>query len=253
MTAKIHVEAADGDAIRSWRERYRREMNCQIIHDSIHMRRGWTQEYLVRVADAPVGYGSVAIAGPWRDHPSLYEVYLDPRYRLRTFDVAEALLGTSQATRIEVQSNDPLGLVLVHTFATDVRSESILFEDGGGTRHAVAGAFFRQATAEEAPDASEDQRRWRAVIELDGTVAATGGVLFHYNPPYGDIYMDVVETHRRRGLGALMVQELKRLCREGGFIPAARCSLSNLPSRRTLQKAGLVPCGHILKGDVVRS
>ena len=60
--------------------------------------------------------------------------------------------------------------------------------------------------------------------------------------------MDVAEAFRRRGLGAFIVQELKRVCYEGGSVPAARCGADNVPSRRTLQKAGFVPCGHILNG-----
>jgi GNAT superfamily N-acetyltransferase len=253
MKPKIQVQAVEADEIRGWRESYRREMDCQIIHDSIHGRPGWTQEYLLAVAGEPAGYGSLAIGGPWRDHPTLYEVYVDPPHRPRTFDLLEALIEVSEASRIEIQSNDPLGSVLVHTYARDVRSESILFEDGSDTHHTVAEAVFRRATAEEAPDVSDEQRRWRAVIEVDGEVAAMGGVLFHYNPPYGDIYMEVLEGHRRRGLGSLMVQELKRRCREHGVVPAARCNPSNLASRRTLQSAGFVPCGHILKGDVIRT
>ena len=81
-------------------------------------------------------------------------------------------------------------------------------------------------------------------------VAATGDILFHYNRPYGDIYMSVAETFRRRGLGTYLVQELKRVCYEGGSVPAARCNPKNIASRKTLQKAGFVPCGHILNGAV---
>ena len=91
-------------------------------------------------------------------------------------------------------------------------------------------------------------RRWRGVVEIHGAVGATGGILFHYNRPYGDIYMDVAEPFRRRGLGSFLVQELKRVCYEGGHVPAARCNTGNIASQRTLQKAGFVPCGHILKG-----
>lgn len=47
-----------------WRDLYRQEMSCQIIHDSIHFRAGWTLEYLLRDGSTTVGYGSVAIAGP---------------------------------------------------------------------------------------------------------------------------------------------------------------------------------------------
>jgi RimJ/RimL family protein N-acetyltransferase len=62
--------------------------------------------------------------------------------------------------------------------------------------------------------------------------------------------MEVGEPFRQRGLGSFLVQELKRVCYEGGHVPAARCNTGNVASRRTLQKAGLVPCGHILTGAV---
>ena len=73
-------------------------------------------------------------------------------------------------------------------------------------------------------------------------------MLWHYNPPYGDIYMEVAEPFRRRGLGSYLVQEIKRACRERGGIPGARCNVNNAASRKTLQKAGFVPCGNILTG-----
>jgi RimJ/RimL family protein N-acetyltransferase len=97
-----------------------------------------------------------------------------------------------------------------------------------------------------------EDRRWRGVVEVDGQVAATGGVLFHYNPPYGDIHMETAEAFRRRGLGAFLVQELKRVCYERGRVPGARCNIDNVASVHTLQKAGFVPCGHILTGEVTR-
>jgi GNAT superfamily N-acetyltransferase len=85
-----------------------------------------------------------------------------------------------------------------------------------------------------------------------GVAVAAGGILFHYNPPYGDIYMAVHEAYRQRGFGSYLVQELKRICYEMGKTPAARCNVANVASRKTLQKAGLLPCGRILLGDVVK-
>ena len=58
------------------------------------------------------------------------------------------------------------------------------------------------------------------------------------------------EPFRRRGLGAYLVQELKRVAYELGSVPAARCSPKNVASRRTLQKAGFVPYAHILNGVI---
>jgi GNAT superfamily N-acetyltransferase len=65
-----------------------------------------------------------------------------------------------------------------------------------------------------------------------------------------DIYMDVAESHRRHGFGSYIVQELKRAAYELGAIPAARCNPTNIASRKTLQKAGLVPYANILTGTI---
>jgi GNAT superfamily N-acetyltransferase len=81
-------------------------------------------------------------------------------------------------------------------------------------------------------------------------VVAVGGILFHYNVPYGDIYMGVAEPFRRRGYGSYLVQELKRSCYEMGKVPAARCNASNAASRATLQKAGMLPCARVLTGVI---
>lgn len=246
----MHVEPVELASIRSLRDAYRREMDCQIIHDSIHARPGWTIEYGLHLDAALVGYGSVAVAGPWADTPTVYEFHLTPDARCRAFDLFQRFLEVSGVKAIEMQSNDPLGTALLHAFVDSTRSQSILFRDDRRTSHRPLGAVFRHPRAEEAADLEAAQRQWHGVIEQDGAVLATGGVLFHYNPPYADIYMDVNEQHRRQGLGTFIVEELKRLCYEGGFIPGTRCNPANLASRRTLQKAGFVPCGHILTGRV---
>jgi GNAT superfamily N-acetyltransferase len=243
----IDVQTVDLEAIRSLREQYRAEMGCQIIFDSIHGRPGWTREYLIRRDGVVAGYGSVAIAGPWAERHTVYEFYLVPEHRTHVFDLFGVLREATGAPGISIQSNDALGSVVLHAFARDVCADTMIFHDRVTTRHAAPpNAVFRTASAAESPDAAPDGLRWRGIVEVSGEVAATGGVLFHYNPPYGDIYMDVDERFRRRGLGTYIVQELKRRCYEAGHIPAARCNAVNLASRQTLQRAGFVPCGYIL-------
>jgi GNAT superfamily N-acetyltransferase len=247
---ELSAKAASVEDIRAWRDMYRLKMSCQIIHDSIHSRPGWTQEYFLFLGDIPVGYGSIAIAGPWEDKPTVYEFYVAPPYRSLVFDLFSELLVVSGAAAIETQSNDVLLTVMLHTFASNVISESILFHDKQTTKLAPAGAVFRIGTAAEFLDVSPDRLKWHGVVEVEGKVTATGGILFHYNRPYGDIFMEVAEPFRRRGLGSFLVQELKRICYEAGNVPAARCNPKNIASRKALQKAGFVPCGHILVGSV---
>src|SRR5205814_2532017 len=100
---------------------------CQIVHDSIHDRRGWTDEYMLFVAETQVGYGSVAVGGPWKGTPTVYQFYVVPDQRLRLFELFRALLGACGAVDIVVQSNDVLATTMLHTFGGPVTSESILF------------------------------------------------------------------------------------------------------------------------------
>ena len=251
---EFSAKAANVEDILPWRDKYRLEMGCQIIHDSLHSRKGWTEPYLLIAAGVTVGYGSIAVGGPWKGKPTVFEWYVVPQYRSHMFDLFRALLTASGAATIETQSNDTLLTVMLHTFAQSVTSESILFHDKLTTAHSPHGAIVRRATPDDAAQLLSHELDAEAnwVVEVERKVAAAGGVLFHYNRPYGDIYMKVAEPFRRRGLGSYLVQELKRVCYEQGNVPAARCNPTNIASRKTLQKAGFVPCGHILSGSVSR-
>lgn len=238
-----------------WRESYRREMNCQIVHDALHARPGWTRSHVLVVDGVAVGYGALAVGGPWAGQPAVFEFYIVPRIRNRLFDLFQALLEADPAPRIEAQSNDELLTTMLHTYARNVASERILFADHFTTSLSAQGADFTPVTAADVPILTKLEMDPAAdhVLRMNGEIVAAGGILHHYNPPYGDLFMTVAEPYRRRGLGAFLVQELKRVCREGNRIPAARCRTNNVASRRTLQKAGFVPCGHILTGDLVQS
>src|SRR6478736_8130984 len=111
------------------RARFRHEMNCQIVHDSIHRRPGWTLSYLLEFAGAAVGFGSVAIAGPWKDKPTVFEFYLLPEFRSKAFDFFEALVSTGGARFFEIQTNEALTLAMALTYGADITSEKIVFAD----------------------------------------------------------------------------------------------------------------------------
>jgi GNAT superfamily N-acetyltransferase len=249
---EISAKTVSVEQILPWRDLYREEMNCQIVHDSLHSRKGWTQSYLLFVNGATAGYGSVVVGGPWKGKPTVFEFYALPQYRSLIFDLFSAVLAGSAATMIETQTNDTLLTVMLHSFAQGVTSEKILFHDKVTTSYSRADVIFRPVAAGDEERLSSQQLDSGAgwVLEAGRDIVAAGGILFHYNRPYGDIYMEVVEPFRRRGLGSYLVQELKRVCYEQGSVPAARCNPTNVASRKTLQKAGFVPCGHILNGSV---
>ncbi len=250
----ISVRVCEPNEIASLRECYREEMHCQIVHDSIHARSGWTIEYLLEMNGTVAGYGSVAIAGPWTPSHAIYEFYVKGSHRQRMFDLFAALLANCDASMIETQTNSPFLPVMLHTFGHSVHAEAILFEDQFETRLEPDNFCFRSTEPEEAELLRslnlDDTAGW--IATFNGRIAGAGGVLYHYNRPYGDIYMKIAESFRGRGLGAYLVQELKKACRAGGSVPAARCNIGNLASRRTLQKAGFVPCGNLVVGDLLK-
>ena len=244
----------DPNVVLSLRTRYRQEMNCQIVKDSIHTRPGWSLTYALSLAGTVVGFGTVAIAGPWQDRPTILEFYVLPAHRDRAFDLFETFVETSRAPHIEIQSSDLLLAAMLHTYARDVSSESIVFQDGLTTALQASGAALEQMTSDKEILCAIAERagggNW--LLKVDGQEAGNGGILFHYNPPYGDVYMEIREPFRGRGLGAYLVQELKRLAYELGSIPAARCNVENRASRKTLQKAGFIPYAHVLTGSIIR-
>lgn len=250
MQTKAKLTSAE--EILPLRTRYRAEANCQIVHDLIHRRKGWTLSYLLEMSGVAVGFGSIAIGGPWKDKPTVFEFYLLPEHRSRAFDLFEVFFTTSGARHFEVQTSDVLLTVMLHTYAQKIASEKIVFCDQFTTHLPAEGGILRQVTAEKEIQLCQQQRQgggeWH--LEVEGTVAAKGGILFHYNQPYGDIYMEVLETFRKQGRGSYLVQELKRECYGLGAIPCARCDPINIASRKTLQLAGFVPFAHILNGII---
>ena len=249
---RIEVAAVPLGDIADMREEYRREMACQIVHDSWHSR-GFTTSYLLRLDGQVAGYGSVGGA-PRDPRDTLKEFYIFPRFRGSAPPIFRELIATSGARTVEAQTNDPLLLLMLLDCAMEVTSPTILFADGLTTQLSSRGAVFRRLTDAERegafPHTHEDVGEYGLVH--DGAVVATGGLAFHYNPPYGDLYMEVAAPYRRRGFGSYLVQELKRVGYALGCIPAARCSEANAASRRTLERAGMLPCGRIVRGLIAR-
>ena len=225
-------------------------MDCQIVHDSYH-ERGFTDSYLLKVRGEVVGYGSVA-GDPHPPREIVKEFYVVPVHRPAALHLFRALVTTARPRWIEAQTNDPFLMAPLFECANGLVTDRVLFADGFTTQHAIAGIVLRTLTGADRrsifPHSHEPVGDWG--LDLNGELVATGGLMFHYNPPYGDIYMEVAAGHRRQGYGAYLVQELKRICYEMERRPAARCARDNEASRKTLERAGMLPCAHIVRGEV---
>lgn len=246
----IDVSPVPREETLALRDLYRKEMNCQIVLDSWHAR-GWVDSYLLRLDGRVAGYGLVGgVRGETKE--IITEFYVLPNGRGSALPLFRRFIAASQAKSVEVQTNDTLLTLMLFDCAAEIATETILFHDALTTHLSVPGAKFRKVV--EADHESivaqnlETDADW--LVESDGAIAATGGLLFHYNVPYGDTFMRVAEPLRRRGYGSYLIQELKRVCYEIGRVPAARCNVSNAASRASLQKAGMHPCARVLTGVI---
>lgn len=222
------------------RERYRREAGCQIVRDSI-LPRGLADPYVIEVDGKAAGY-----AGVWNDHfpRRIMEWFAVPEYRSIGPKLVEALSEISGARELEVQTNIPGGRELLQETADHLWVENLLFAAGSETAlECPAITFRRRRETDQGPDGE-----W--VVEERGQVIGAGGWLTHYNPPYADLYMEVVGSARRRGIGSFLVQALRRACSQAGHTAAARCDPSNTASRRALERGGMKLCGELLVGTL---
>jgi GNAT superfamily N-acetyltransferase len=248
ISVRIDVSPVALEEILPLRELYRREMSCQIVHDSLPGR-GFGNLFLIHADGRVAGYGFVM---GYRGEPKdlVREFYVLPALRGAALPMFRRLIEVSGARRIEAQSNDVLLTLMLYDCATEITSDRVLFHDAMTTTLTIPDCTFRAVTDAEKERIFEHKvepvGQW--LIERGGAIVATGGIALHYNPPYGDIYMEVDEPFRRQGYGSYLVQELKRASYEMGRAPAARCDASNAASRATLQKAGLLPCARVLSG-----
>jgi GNAT superfamily N-acetyltransferase len=245
---KIKTHKTQLQAILPLRNLFLHEANFQVRYNACH-ERGWTDSYLLTIDDVEVGYGSIKEDGSVaRD--TIFEFYLMPPFRKYSSLLFAELIAASRAKFIECQSNDLLLTSMLYEFAQNINSDVVLFEDHAVTEYMIPGVVFRPRKENDSIFEHEVEPVGEYVLELEGEIVATGGYFLHYNMPFTDLYMEVKENFRGKGLGSLIIQELKKACYLAGRVPAARCNIRNKASRATLLKAGLKVCGFMLKGNI---
>jgi len=139
--------------------------------------------------------------------PTVIEFYVLPQWRGRAFELFEAFVAASGPRFFEVQTSDSLLTAMLFTYGSDFVSESVVFRDELTAWLPNHGATLKRVTTEEESRLCFEARRgnseWQ--IQLEPQTVGTGGLMFHYNHPYCDVYMEIIEAYRGRGLGAYFV------------------------------------------------
>jgi len=243
---KIHTIKTELPSILRFRKMFLQENNFQIRYDACHAR-NWSDSYLVFVDGKEVGYGSVKGKRELSDRDAIFEFYVLPAYKNKASQIFTNLLQSTKATYIECQSNDKLLSSMMFEFANKIQSKVILFENHQLTNLVQEGLVFRRRKPDDV-DWKNGKEAGEFVLIKDNKIIADGGFLTHYNIPFADLYMAVSSEYRRQGFGSFILQEIKKECYLAGRVPAARCNISNVGSKMTLQKAGMKVCGYMLLG-----
>lgn len=231
------------------RSLFLQENNFQIRYDARHLR-GWTDSYLISLDGRDIGYGAVAGNNDHQDRDSIFEFYLLPHFRSSAPGIFADMISSLGATHLTCQTNDLFFSSLVYRFARNIRPEAYLFSDHHFTDFRLENTVCRKRAGEETIPGYGPEQMGSYVVEKDGELVATGDFYLHYNPPFADLWMEVAGQHRRKGIGAFLLQELKKECYLAARIPAARCGIDNPASKACLLKAGLQVAGCLISGEV---
>lgn len=226
-----------------------KEANRQIRYNACH-ERGWSDSYLLTIDENAVGYGSIK-GREIPDRDTVFEFFVVPPFRKHASDLFRQMLAVARPAFIECQSNDPLLSEMLYEFARNISADVVLFEEQSVTDLFVPGVLVRRRQESDHIFPHRVEPVGDYVAELKGEIVASGGFMLHYNPPFADLFMEVREDCRRRGIGSFLLQEVKRECCLAGRVPAARTSIHNLASRACLCRAGMRVCGFMLTGEII--
>lgn len=241
----INVRKTGLQEIIELRKLFLQENNVQFIHNKCHLY-GWADTYLFTLRDQVAGYGAVWGRDKREDRDAIFEFYVLPPFRKLTSAFFTAFRNTAGTRYIECQTNLPLLAAMFFEHASGIYAEAILFEDHFLTHYLGEGMVFQQKEKRE----DENPNDRACVIRQQEEVIAAGGLMLNYNWPFADIYYEVNEQYRNRGVATFMVQELKKVAYAMGRVPAARCNVRNAISKATLFKAGMRVCGYLLQGEL---
>ncbi|WP_153796685.1 GNAT family N-acetyltransferase [Foetidibacter luteolus] len=241
---KISIVTANLADINPMRSLFLHEINCQFICNKCHDY-GWADTYHFIVDDVTAGYGAVWGTDRREDRDTIFEFYLLPFYRKYVNLVFARFANLTKAVYVECQTNDVFLTQMLYRFCNTIKAEAALFNDGSSTHIMGPGLELRKVSGGSNP------ADFAYELTENGIQVASGGLLVNYNHPYADIYMEVNEKFRRRGLGSYLVQQLKKEAYAMNKVPAARCNIHNDISKATLEKAGMAVCGYRLKGDIL--
>jgi len=218
------------------------EIDFQFVYNKCHGA-GWADTYLFTIDGEKAGYGSIWGKDKREERDAIFEFYLLEPYRRLANSIFPELHKVSGASYVECQTNDRLITDMLFEYCANIYADRILFEDSITTEMKMPGAVFKKTV--------NNDGETEYILERDGEIVATGGFIWNYNFPYIDMYYEVKESHRQKGFGTLITQELKKEAYLLDRVPAARCNINNKASKATLLKAGMKVCGHILIGELV--
>lgn len=194
----------------------------------------------------------------------LLRFHLWETYQPRAQEIFRWLLTTYQIQQAMASTIEPAYFSLCLDLQSSMQAHAYLFQDHHNVAltPAISNCIFRQATESDLehmlsfyqanidgpvdwlPDflrtRIQRQELFMLAAEQHTILAAGECIPSQSQPPYTDLGMVVARAYRGRGLASYMLTQLKQHCYETDKKPICSCDVSNLASKKAIEKAGFI-------------
>lgn len=267
---EVDITPGSRDQILPLREQFLEELDDFSLYEGRIASDG-CRFFLLRCNERSVGYAAIGERGSM--DKTILEFYLMPAYRPGGAETFRSLIDESGASHVVARSNDALLSALLWEHCEDLHVRSLHFRLVFSPTLPNPGLTWRPAEESDLqrlhqvfsdpecrPFHWTDDDLTKKYLEEDSFVVFESGenlvgvgVMYRtvFQPRYVDLGMVVAPGERQKGYGSFIVQETTRECLSRNLKPAVGCSSDNVPSRRTLERAGYFPYDRYIRGSLV--
>lgn len=179
-------------------------------------------------------------------------------------EIFEYVIKSDIVENAAVSTKEPEFLSLCLDYQNSIVTDSYLFTDNKKIKYELGGfknLSFRLAkivdieTIKNKCDAAFDgyyedliENDQIFVLYNDSSLLGIGEFrIMKSNGKFGDIGMVIAEEYRRRGVGTYIITQLKEQCYNNKLKPMAACDITNIASKKTLEKSGFISNHRIIR------
>jgi RimJ/RimL family protein N-acetyltransferase len=215
------------------------------------------QHFKIHYDSTWIGYACIS------SNKTLWQFYLMKSAGIHAQEIFRTLIDQGYIKAAECISFDHLLMSLCMDFHQTACCSAYVFRDDSDANYpfsSIGHIHLRQAKKEDFDILSEISGDF--FYNLEDHIQKKEVVMFYSDDEllgagtckkifsslnYYDIGMVVADKHRNKGIGTLIVTQMKKYCYDHDLIPVCGCWYPNLASKRTLEKAGFIAKHRVIR------